>query len=94
MTPRNGRDDLSFFAAAMEEAAQERRRLELDLREALASIKSSWNFQPLVDLEHRPVTTCEALVRWTHPERGNVPPAVFIPVAEETGLISRSANGS
>ena len=44
-------------------------------------------FQPLVDLRTSRVTTCEALMRWKHPNRGMVPPAVFIPIAEETGLI-------
>jgi diguanylate cyclase (GGDEF)-like protein len=82
-----GGGDHHFFAAAMEAAAQERRALELDLREALASEQFTLNFQPLVDLRTGRVTTCEALVRWTHPKRGNVSPAEFIPVAEETGLI-------
>jgi EAL domain-containing protein (putative c-di-GMP-specific phosphodiesterase class I) len=45
------------------------------------------HFQPLVDLRTGRVTTCEALLRWNHPRRGDVPPAVFIPIAEETGLI-------
>jgi diguanylate cyclase (GGDEF)-like protein len=76
-----------FFAAEMEEAAQEQRALELDLREALAGNQFELHFQPLVDLRTGSVTTCEALLRWRHPKRGNVPPAIFIPVAEETGLI-------
>ncbi|HEY4986914.1 MAG TPA: diguanylate cyclase, partial [Bradyrhizobium sp.] len=76
-----------FFAMDMEEAVQKRRALELDLRDALASEQFQLNYQPLVDLHTGRVTTCEALLRWTHPVRGEVPPAVFIPVAEETGLI-------
>ena len=76
-----------FFAMEMEDAAQERRALELDLREALTLQQFHLNYQPLVDLATGRVTTCEALLRWTHPVRGNVPPSVFIPVAEETGLI-------
>ena len=76
-----------FFAMDMEEAVQKRRPLELDLRDALASEQFQLNYQPLVDLRTGRVTTCEALLRWTHPVRGEVPPAVFIPVAEETGLI-------
>ncbi len=82
-----GGGDHHFFAAEMEEAAQQRRTLELDLREALAQNQFTLNFQPLIDLHTGRVTTCEALVRWTHPVRGNVSPAEFIPVAEETGLI-------
>lgn len=84
---RGGGGAHCFFAATMEEAAQERRALELDLREALATEQFHLHFQPLIDLRTGRVTTCEALLRWTHPVRGNVPPSVFIPVAEETGLI-------
>ena len=82
-----GGGDHRFFALEMEEAAQERRALELDLREALASDQFLLYFQPLVDLRNGRVTTCEALLRWNHPTRGMVPPSVFIPIAEETGLI-------
>src|SRR6478672_10581749 len=82
-----GGGDHRFFALEMEEAAQERRALELDLREALSSDQFQLYFQPLVDLRTGRVTTCEALMRWKHPNRGMVPPAVFIPIAEETGLI-------
>jgi diguanylate cyclase (GGDEF)-like protein len=76
-----------FFAIDMEDAAQERRALELDLREAIALDQFELHYQPLVDLHSGRVTTCEALMRWSHPMRGNIPPSVFIPVAEETGLI-------
>ncbi len=82
-----GRGSHRFFAMDMEEAVQERRALELDLRDALAKNQFELNYQPLVDLRSGHITTCEALLRWTHPERGKVPPSVFIPVAEETGLI-------
>jgi EAL domain-containing protein (putative c-di-GMP-specific phosphodiesterase class I) len=82
-----GGGDHRFFALEMEQAAQERRSLELDLREALGSDQFQLNFQPLVDLRSGRVTTCEALMRWSHPTRGMVPPSVFIPIAEETGLI-------
>jgi diguanylate cyclase (GGDEF)-like protein len=86
-TKTGGGGSHRFFAMDMEEAVQERRALELDLREALGSEQFELNYQPLVDLRTGRVTTCEALLRWTHPVRGEVPPAVFIPVAEETGLI-------
>ena len=76
-----------FFAAEMEQAVQVRRALELDLRDALASEQFELYFQPLVDLRTGRVTTCEALLRWVHPERGEVQPSEFIPIAEETGLI-------
>jgi len=84
---KNGGGGHRFFAAEMEDAAQARRALELDLRKALVSEEFELHFQPLVDLRSGRVTTCEALLRWRHPERGHVPPSVFIPVAEETGLI-------
>ena len=71
----------------MEQAAQERRALELDLREALAQGQFCLHYQPLVDLTTGRITTCEALLRWAHPGRGSVSPSTFIPVAEETGLI-------
>jgi len=61
--------------------------LELDLRDAIAGGAFDLYFQPIIDLHSGRVTCCEALVRWTHPVRGPVPPNVFIPVAEETGLI-------
>lgn len=76
-----------FFAGEMEHAAQERRTLELDLRQAIATDQFQLHYQPLVDLRSGRMTSCEALLRWTHPLRGNIPPSVFIPVAEETGLI-------
>jgi diguanylate cyclase (GGDEF)-like protein len=76
-----------FFATEMEQAAQERRGLELDLRGALAAGDFDLHFQPLIDLRTGRVTCCEALVRWTHPQRGPVSPAAFIPAAEESGLI-------
>ena len=82
-----GRGSHRFFAAEMEEAVQARRALELDLRDALALDQFELHYQPLIDLRSGRITTCEALMRWKHPERGWVPPSVFIPVAEETGGI-------
>ena len=75
-----GGGDHRFFALEMEVARS-------NLREALTSEQFQLYFQPLVDLRNGRVTTCEALMRWKHPSRGMVPPAVFIPIAEETGLI-------
>src|SRR5262249_32256390 len=77
----------SLLRLEMEEAAQERRSIELDLREGLARDQFHLYFQPLVDLRTGRVTTCEALMRWDHPQRGMIPPSIFIPIAEETGLI-------
>jgi diguanylate cyclase (GGDEF)-like protein len=84
---RGGRANHQFFAAEMEEAMQARRALELDMRDALTSNQFRLVFQPLVDLQTGKTTACEALVRWHHPRRGVILPSIFIPVAEETGMI-------
>jgi len=64
-----------------------RRELEIALRRALAAGQFELHYQPLVNVDNRRITGCEALLRWNHPERGMIPPAEFIPVAEEIGLI-------
>jgi len=75
------------FTASMRDAVRDRIEIEADLRDAIGTCHLHLVFQPIVDLETRRVTGAEALVRWTHPTRGNIPPSVFIPIAEETGLI-------
>jgi diguanylate cyclase (GGDEF)-like protein len=65
-----------------------RQRLKADLRAAIDSNGLTLAFQPLLDISTRKVMTCEALARWHHPELGAIAPSVFIPLAEETGLIS------
>ena len=57
------------------------------MRTALANGEFELHYQPLVHLDDRRITGCEALLRWRHPERGAIPPAEFIPIAEEIGLI-------
>ena len=71
----------------MEARAQARRSLELDLRNALENEAFELHYQPIFDIRTRRIMSCEALLRWPHPERGMVSPAEFIPVAEEMGLI-------
>ena len=68
---------------------QARRLLEADFRRALAVQEFELHYQPLVNTRTGRVTSAEALVRWRHPERGLVSPGDFIPLAEETGLISQ-----
>jgi len=82
-----GRSAYRVFAPMMAEEAQRRTDMETHLRTAAAEGQLWLAFQPKVDLTTGTVTGCEALLRWNHPERGPVPPAEFIPVAEESGMI-------
>ncbi len=82
------RDTWRFFKPEMEADARARRRLELDLRNALANEAFEIYYQPIVDLKTNRILTCEALLRWPHKERGLISPAEFIPVAEEMGIIT------
>jgi diguanylate cyclase (GGDEF)-like protein/PAS domain S-box-containing protein len=82
------RGTFSFFEAGMDARAQSRRKIELDLRDAIQNEVLRPYYQPLVDLASGRITGFEALVRWPHPERDMISPGEFIPVAEETGLIN------
>jgi len=82
-----GRGTYHFFEPGMDAVAQARRRLELDLRHALANGEFELYYQPLVAASTDRVSGFETLLRWRHPLRGMVSPAEFIPVAEEVGLI-------
>ena len=76
-----------FFEAEMDRRMQQRLELEVELRQAFADGDLELHYQPLVNLSTKQVTSCEALLRWAHPSFGMVPPADFIPIAEETSLI-------
>jgi diguanylate cyclase (GGDEF)-like protein len=82
-----GRNTFRFFEPAMDEEAEARRRLELDLRRALQRGEFELHYQPILDVATGTIASAEALVRWRHPSRGLVPPGAFIAAAEETGLI-------
>jgi diguanylate cyclase (GGDEF)-like protein len=83
-----GRDCYRFFTAQMDETVQLRAVLEADLRAAIASGTGlTVHYQPLIDIRASTVSGLEALLRWHHPTRGWIPPHMFVPVAEETGLI-------
>ena len=84
-----GRRTFRFFEPEMDAQVQARRKLEIDLRQAIADGGLEVYYQPCVSLQDNRITGCEALVRWRHSERGMVSPAEFIPIAEETGLINQ-----
>jgi diguanylate cyclase (GGDEF)-like protein len=83
-----GRGNYHFFEKGMDEALQHRRMLEQGLKVALARGEFRLVYQPLMDLDQNRVCCLEALLRWDHPERGLISPMEFIPVAEETGVIT------
>ncbi|MHB2211147.1 putative bifunctional diguanylate cyclase/phosphodiesterase [Methylobacterium sp. CM6257] len=83
----DGRGTYRFFEPEMDARMQARRKLELDMRQALARREFQLHYQPQLQLESGKLIGCEALIRWRHPERGLVSPLDFIPLAEEIGLI-------
>jgi diguanylate cyclase (GGDEF)-like protein len=84
----NGKGQAQVFHDEMDTDYRYRQRLKNDLRQAVADGALTLVFQPIVDLKSRRVVSCEALARWHHPELGSIPPSLFIPIAEETGIIS------
>lgn len=83
----NGRQSYQFFKPVMNVRAVERQSTEEALRRALERNEFALRYQPKVDLHTGAITGAEALIRWTHPTRGLVPPGQFVPIAEECGLI-------
>ena len=84
-----GRGKHRFYEPSMHSEAAERQLLENDLRQAIDRGELSVHYQPIVHAAGEEISGFEALVRWNHPTRGSVPPARFIPLAEEAGLISK-----
>ena len=84
---RNGRQNYQFFRQEMNVPAVEDESIEQSLRRALERNELTLHYQPKVDLRTGVITGAEALSRWNHPTRGAIPPAQFIPIAEESGLI-------
>jgi diguanylate cyclase (GGDEF)-like protein/PAS domain S-box-containing protein len=83
----NGRQGYQFFEAAMNVRAVERQSIEESLRRALERHELALHYQPIVNLKTGEITGAEALIRWTHPVQGLIPPGKFIPIAEDCGLI-------
>jgi diguanylate cyclase (GGDEF)-like protein len=83
----NGPQSYQFFKPAMNVRAVERQSIEESLRRALERQEFALHYQPKINLRTGAITGAEALIRWTHPSRGPVSPAQFIPVAEDCGLI-------
>jgi diguanylate cyclase (GGDEF)-like protein/PAS domain S-box-containing protein len=84
----DGRGTYRFFEVAMDARMKSRRALEFDLREAIMCGGFELHYQPVISFADSRITGCEALLRWQHRTQGMIPPAEFIPIAEETGLIA------
>lgn len=82
-----GRDRAVYFSTKMAEEVEHRRSIELDLRAALEGEELDLHYQPIISCADGSVVGVEALLRWHHPLYGNMPPAEFIPVAENAGLL-------
>ncbi|MEZ9197875.1 EAL domain-containing protein [Shewanella sp. 10N.286.54.B9] len=84
---RDGRAHFQYFSPEMNVEMLERMQLEQRLRKAVKKSEFYLEYQPVVDMTHGTVSSVEALIRWRDPEFGIISPALFIPIAEETGLI-------
>jgi len=82
-----GHNTIAHFTHALQQETQERNDLEVHLRDAVAHRQLHLVYQPKASLHTGCITGCEALLRWTHPELGPIPPSRFIPIAEDSGLI-------
>lgn len=87
-----GKANFQFFREVFQEDAEQRLALEADLRRAIDERQFILHYQPQLDLLENRICCVEALIRWQHPRRGLVGPFEFIPMAEETGLITRIGN--
>jgi diguanylate cyclase (GGDEF)-like protein len=83
------RGGIAYFEPAMEVEFEDRRFLEKELRRALDEKALEVHYQPIVSADGTRIVGAEALLRWTHPQRGAIPPMQFVPVAEQSGLMGR-----
>src|SRR5690606_664058 len=84
----NGKNGWRLFEAVMDQAFRNRQVMKADLRQAVETRALRIVYQPIVAMQTMRIASCEALCRWDHPEIGPISPAVFIPLAEEMGIIS------
>ncbi|GGJ26663.1 bifunctional diguanylate cyclase/phosphodiesterase [Deinococcus roseus] len=82
-----GKNRYAFFQKAMQDQAVEKRTLTVELNQAIKRNELEMYYQPILDLNSHRIVKAEALLRWKHPEKGFISPAVFIPIAEESDLI-------
>jgi diguanylate cyclase (GGDEF)-like protein/PAS domain S-box-containing protein len=83
----SGRHTYRFFEPEMNQRAVNRQSIEEDLRSALKRNELTLHYQPKINIKTGAITGAEALLRWTHPTRGSIPPLQFIPIAEDSGMI-------
>jgi diguanylate cyclase (GGDEF)-like protein len=88
----HGRNRFTYFTPSMQQAAQTRMAMSNELRRAVDENQLELFFQPIVDMANGHIHKAEALLRWHHPQLGNVSPVDFIPIAEHTGLIVALGN--
>jgi diguanylate cyclase (GGDEF)-like protein/PAS domain S-box-containing protein len=84
-----GRNSYCFFDPEMSAVASARQEIETDLRRAIQQNELELHYQPIIDAKTRKICSVEALVRWRHPTKGLIFPNLFVPLAEETGLIAQ-----
>lgn len=89
---QEGKNRFSYFTREMDERAHARLHLSYELRHAIEKKQLSLSYQPIIDLRSGMIAEMEALVRWTHPVLGNIGPSIFVPIAEESGLINAIGN--
>jgi EAL domain-containing protein (putative c-di-GMP-specific phosphodiesterase class I) len=82
-----GRDRAMYFCAEMAAEVEQRREIELELRETMISNALELHYQPLLSCATRQIKGVEALLRWKHPTKGDIPPGLFVPIAEEAGMM-------
>lgn len=85
---RSGRNQILFYSSELNNSADQRNRMLRDLNAAMAEDQFEVHYQPKVDADTHELAGLEALVRWRHPERGELHPAQFVPFAEENGMVS------